>query len=138
MQISNDLILWSWKRANHHPPILACAASSSGSQMMKPALSTSATTVLGKSTCAALVALKAPSTALATAERALVMLTCIPPLAPCFKTLERRWRLFKASLRGTYISIPRKQMQRYPDELTFRTSHRRAVNGMLDSLVAAF
>ncbi len=52
--------------------------------------------------------------------------------------LESFWRLFKASVRGTHVSISRKHMQRYLDEFTFRANHRQEVNGMFDRLIAAF
>jgi len=52
-------------------------------------------------------------------------------------TVEGFWRLFKASVRSTHVSISPKHMQRYLDEFSFRVNHRERVNGMFDLLVGA-
>ncbi|MBA3526792.1 MAG: IS1595 family transposase [Sphingomonas sp.] len=52
-------------------------------------------------------------------------------------TVEGFWRLFKASVRSTHVSISSKHMQRYLDEFSFRVNHRERVNGMFDLLVGA-
>lgn len=40
-------------------------------------------------------------------------------------SVESFWKLFKASVRGTHIHVSSKHMQRYLDEFTFRSNHRR-------------
>lgn len=52
-------------------------------------------------------------------------------------SVEGFWRLFKASVRSTHVSISPKHLQRYLDEFTFRANHRERVNGMFDLLVGA-
>jgi transposase-like protein/predicted RNA-binding Zn-ribbon protein involved in translation (DUF1610 family) len=52
-------------------------------------------------------------------------------------TVEGFWRLFKASVRSTHVSISPKHMQRYLNEFAFRVNHRERVNGMFDLLVGA-
>lgn len=52
-------------------------------------------------------------------------------------TVEGFWRLFKASVRSTYVQISAKHMQRYLSEFTFRANNRQRVNGMFDLLVGA-
>jgi len=51
--------------------------------------------------------------------------------------VERFWKLFKASVRGTHIHISSKHMQRYLNEFTFRSNHRAMENAMFDLLIGA-
>lgn len=51
--------------------------------------------------------------------------------------VESFWKLFKASVRSTHISISGKHMARYLDEFTFRQNHRERMNAMFDLMVAA-
>jgi transposase len=51
--------------------------------------------------------------------------------------VESFWRLFKASIRGTHVSISAKYMDRYLSEFTFRLNHRSAGNAMFDLLIWA-
>lgn len=51
--------------------------------------------------------------------------------------VESFWRLFKASVRGTHVSVSPKYMDRYLREFTFRANHREMQNAMFDLLVAA-
>jgi len=52
-------------------------------------------------------------------------------------TVEGFWRLFKASVRSTHVSISPKHMQRYLNEFAFRVNNRKRVNAMFDLLVGA-
>ena len=52
-------------------------------------------------------------------------------------SLEGFWHLFKASVRGTHISVSEKHMQRYLNEFSFRSNYRARVNLMFDLVVAA-
>lgn len=51
--------------------------------------------------------------------------------------VESFWRMFKASVRGTHISVSPKYMDRYLKEFTFRANHREMKNAMFDLLVGA-
>ena len=51
--------------------------------------------------------------------------------------VESFWKLFKASVRSTHISISGKHMSRYLDEFTFRQNHRERMNAMFDLMVGA-
>jgi transposase len=51
--------------------------------------------------------------------------------------VESFWRLFKASVRSTHISISPKYTDRYLREFTFRANHREMQNAMFDLLVGA-
>jgi len=53
-------------------------------------------------------------------------------------SVESFWKLFKASVRGTHVSISQRHMKKYLDEFTFRANHRNEVNRMFDRVVAAF
>lgn len=52
-------------------------------------------------------------------------------------TVEGFWRLLKASLRSTHVSVSAKHLQSYVNEFAFRVNHRERVNGMFDLLVGA-
>jgi len=51
--------------------------------------------------------------------------------------VESFWRLFKRSIASTHIHVSERHMQRYLNEFTFRSNHRKMVNGMFDLLVGA-
>lgn len=51
--------------------------------------------------------------------------------------VESFWRLFKRSVASTHIHISAKHMQKYVDEFTFRSNHRRMQNAMFDLLIGA-
>jgi len=51
--------------------------------------------------------------------------------------VESFWRMFKASVRGTHISVSPKYLDCYLKEFTFRANHREMKNAMFDLLVAA-
>lgn len=53
-------------------------------------------------------------------------------------SVESFWKLFKASVRGTHVSISQRHMKKYLDEFTFRANNRNEVNRMFDRVVAAF
>ncbi len=44
--------------------------------------------------------------------------------------------LFKASVRGTHIHISSQHMQRYLNEFSFRSNHRKMQNAMFDLLIS--
>lgn len=50
--------------------------------------------------------------------------------------VESFWKLFKASVRGTHIHISSKHMQRYLNEFSFRSNHRKMQNAMFDLLIS--
>lgn len=50
--------------------------------------------------------------------------------------VESFWRLFKASIRSTHIHVSSKHMQRYLNEFSFRSNHRRMQNAMFDLLIS--
>lgn len=50
--------------------------------------------------------------------------------------VESFWKLFKASVRGTHIHVSSKHMQRYLNEFTFRSNHRKMQNAMFDLLIS--
>jgi transposase-like protein len=52
-------------------------------------------------------------------------------------TVEGFWRLLKASIRSTHVSVSSKKLQNYVNEFAFRVNHREQVNRMFDVLVAA-
>lgn len=52
--------------------------------------------------------------------------------------VESFWKLFKASIRGTHVSVSPKHMKAYLNEFTFRANHRHEENLMFDRLIAAF
>jgi len=52
-------------------------------------------------------------------------------------TVEGFWRLLKASIRSTHVSVSGKHLQSYVNEFAFRVNHRDQVNLMFDALVAA-
>jgi transposase len=52
-------------------------------------------------------------------------------------TVEGFWRLLKASIRSTHVSVSGKCLQSYVNEFAFRVNHRQRVNRMFDVLVAA-
>jgi transposase len=51
--------------------------------------------------------------------------------------LESFWNLFKNSVRGTHIYISKKHMQRYLNEFSFRSNHRKHGNLMFDLVIGA-
>mgnify|MGYP003631828468 CR=1 FL=1 len=51
--------------------------------------------------------------------------------------VESFWRLFKKSIASTHIHVSAKHMQKYVDEFTFRSNHRRMRNAMFDLLIGA-
>lgn len=50
--------------------------------------------------------------------------------------VESFWRLFKASVRSTHIHVSTKHMQRYLNEFSFRSNHRKMQNAMFDLLIS--
>jgi len=50
--------------------------------------------------------------------------------------VESFWKLFKASVRSTHIHISSQHMQRYLNEFSFRSNHRRMKNAMFDLLIS--
>lgn len=50
--------------------------------------------------------------------------------------VESFWKLFKASVRGTHIHISSQHMQRYLNEFSFRSNHRKMKNAMFDLLIS--
>lgn len=50
--------------------------------------------------------------------------------------VESFWKLFKASVRGPHIHISSKHMQRYLNEFSFRSNHRKMQNAMFDLLIS--
>lgn len=52
-------------------------------------------------------------------------------------SVEGFWRLFKVSIRSTHIHVSAKYMQRYLNEFTFRSNHRKMQNAMFDLLIGA-
>jgi hypothetical protein len=51
--------------------------------------------------------------------------------------VESFWRLFKVSVKSTHVHVSAKYMQRYLDEFTFRSNHRRMKNAMFDLMLGA-
>ena len=51
--------------------------------------------------------------------------------------VESFWRLFKASVRGTHMSVSSKYMNRYLREFTFHANPREMQNAMFDLLIGA-
>lgn len=51
-------------------------------------------------------------------------------------SVESFWKLFKASVRGTHIHISSQHMQRYLNEFSFRSNHRKMQNAMFDLLIS--
>lgn len=49
--------------------------------------------------------------------------------------VESFWKLFKASVRSTHIHVSSKHMQRYLNEFSFRSNHRKMQNAMFDLLI---
>lgn len=52
-------------------------------------------------------------------------------------SLENFWKHFKASVRGTHVSISPQHTNRYLREFTYRANHREMGNAMFDALIAA-
>jgi transposase len=50
--------------------------------------------------------------------------------------VESFWKLFKASVRSTHIHVSSKHMQRYLNEFSFRSNHRKMNNAMFDLLIS--
>jgi hypothetical protein len=50
--------------------------------------------------------------------------------------VESFWKLFKASVRSTHIHVSSKPMQRYLNEFSFRSNHRKMQNAMFDLLIS--
>jgi transposase len=50
--------------------------------------------------------------------------------------VESFWKLFKASVRSTHIHVSSKHMQRYLNEFSFRSNHRKMQNAMFDLLIS--
>jgi transposase len=50
--------------------------------------------------------------------------------------VESFWKLFKNSVRSTHIHVSSKHMQRYLNEFSFRSNHRKMQNAMFDLLIS--
>lgn len=53
-------------------------------------------------------------------------------------TIENFWSLFKRGLKGTYVSVSEKHLQKYLSEFEYRHNHRKVPHRMFEILVTAF
>ncbi|MGQ0677591.1 MAG: IS1595 family transposase [Rhodospirillales bacterium] len=53
-------------------------------------------------------------------------------------TIENFWSLFKRGVKGTYVSVSEKHLQKYLSEFEYRHNHRKVPHRMFEILVTAF